>query len=172
MKKIITLLFISTFVASTGFAWPFKKDPNPQPTPTKTEIIQPAPSPSTGKGLLNDLKKELTDARAKNKELGEALNRAKTELVTSNTKVKELEKGIKDLTDWGASWQAKANKYYEQYTKAVKKYHRLKFIAACIAAVGGVFLGLQLMNLAPPPYNFGVPVGAAALFFMLAWLLL
>jgi hypothetical protein len=45
-------------------------------------------------------------------------------------------------------------------------------IAALIAAAGGVLLGLQFMNLAPPPYSFGIPVGAAALFAALVWFFL
>jgi hypothetical protein len=60
----------------------------------------------------------------------------------------------------------------EKYNNAVKRYHKLKLIAALIAAAGGVLLGLQFMNLAPPPYNIGVPVGAAALFAALVWFFL
>jgi hypothetical protein len=60
----------------------------------------------------------------------------------------------------------------EKFEKAIKRYHRLKMIAALIAAAAGVFVGLQFMNLVPPPYNFGVPIGGAALFAALVWFLL
>jgi hypothetical protein len=45
-------------------------------------------------------------------------------------------------------------------------------IAALIAAAAGVFIGLQFMNLVPPPYNLGVPFGAAGFFAALVWFFL
>ena len=41
-----------------------------------------------------------------------------------------------------------------------------------IAAAAGVFLGLQFMVLIPPPYNLGLPIGAAGFFAALVWFFL
>jgi hypothetical protein len=60
----------------------------------------------------------------------------------------------------------------EKYNNAVKRYHRLKAIAALIAAAVGVLLGLQIMGFVPPPYSLLVPVGGAGLFAALVWFFL
>jgi hypothetical protein len=60
----------------------------------------------------------------------------------------------------------------EKYTNAVKRYHRLKWIAAIIAGAAGVLFGLQLMSFVPPPYSLLVPIGSAGLFATLVWVFL
>jgi glycosyltransferase involved in cell wall biosynthesis len=90
----------------------------------------------------------------------------------AEAKTFEVQKSADTLKEWGMIQQAEAQKFMDKYNNAVKRYHRLKMIAALIAAAVGVLLGLQFMNLVPPPYNLGVPVGAAALFVSLVWFFL
>jgi hypothetical protein len=83
-----------------------------------------------------------------------------------------VKEAVEKLKEWGIVQQAEKFKWMEKYEKAVKRYHRLKMMAAVIAAAAGIFLGLQLMHLVPPPYNIGVPVGGAILFSSLVWFIL
>lgn len=171
MKKLL-LFILLVLLPATGFCWPFSKPkPTPSPTPTIVKVEEPV-TPAKGKGLLDQLKSELLAAKEQNKNLQESLKKGQEQLTIANSKVTELQKGIDDLTEWGVVQQAEKHKYIAKYESTVKKYHRLKAIAALIAAAVGVLLGLQFMNLAPPPYNLGVPVGAAALFAALVWFFL
>ena len=45
-------------------------------------------------------------------------------------------------------------------------------ILAVLGIGCGILLGMQFMNLVPPPYNFLVPVGSAGLFGLLIWIFL
>lgn len=168
----LTLLFVIT---STGMAWPFgKKDPKPAPTPKQTKVVTPEKPPtfSGGRDLVKQLQKELSDALDSNKRLGASLESAKKEVETAKAETDIVQKKANDLEKWGIVQQAEKHKYMKKYDEALVKYHRLKMIAAIIAAAVGVMLGLQFMNFAPPPYNFAVPVGAAALFAGLVWMFL
>lgn len=168
MKYILTLLFI-LFFTTTGQAWPFgKKEPKPTPTPT----VVKKPTVQDGRQLVKELSVELRSAKEENSKLKNSLSKASEQIKQAEAKTFEVQKAADALKEWGIIQQAEAQKFMEKYNKAVKRYHRLKMIAALIAAAGGVLLGLQFMNLAPPPYNLGVPVGAAALFAALVWFFL
>lgn len=168
MKKILPFVLL-ILLPTTGLCWPFSK-PKP-PSPKVVEVEKPA-TPSKGKELLNNLIAELKAAKAQIKSLQQSLSKAQEELTAANAKTTQLQKDIDKLTEWGVAQQAEKNKYIAKYESTVKKYHKLKAIAALIAAAVGVLLGLQFMNLAPPPYNLGVPVGAATLFAALVWFFL
>lgn len=168
MKKILTLVLL-LFLTSTGFTWPFIK-PRPKPTPVPTVVVEPKPTFNGGRELLGQIKKELLDAKEENRKLKVYLDSAKQEIITAKTKTDEVQKAADSLKEWGNIQQAEAQKFMEKYNSAVVRYHRLKLIAALIAAAGGVLLGLQFMNFAPPPYNLLVPVGGAGLFGSLIWI--
>jgi hypothetical protein len=172
MKKY-SIILISLLIASNAMAWPFgKKDPKPKPAPSV--VTQPVSKPTIkdGRDLIKDIATELKQARDENQKLKISLANATKKLEQAEVKTAEVQKSADSLKEWGILQQAEAQKFMEKYNNAVKRYHRLKLIAAIIAAAGGVLLGLQFMNFAPPPYNIGVPVGAAALFAALVWLFL
>jgi len=167
------LIFVS--MSSSSMAWPFsKKEPKAQPTPVATAKPTPTPKPTIGGGreLIRQISEELKSAKEENTKLKISLDKALNQVKTAENKTLEVQKSADALKEWGIIQQAEAQKFIEKYNNAVKRYHRLKLLAAIIAAAGGVLLGLQFMNLAPPPYNFGVPVGAAALFAAIVWFFL
>jgi len=174
MKKL--LLFLLIFgITSTGNAWPWdKKEPNTKPVPAA--IVKPAPTPKPtiqdSRQLVKEIAVELKAAKQENINLKNSLVKATEKVNRAELKTVEVQKAADALKEWGIIQQAEAQKFMEKYNNAVKRYHRLKMIAALIAAAAGVFIGLQFMNLVPPPYNFGVPIGGAALFAALVWFFL
>ena len=172
MKYILPILIV-LFLTSTTQAWPFgKKEPKSQPTPAA--VAKPTPKPTIGEGreIVKGIAAELKAAKDENAKLKVSLDKALQQTKNAEAKTVEVQKSADALKEWGIIQQAEAQKFMEKYNSAVKRYHRLKLIAAIIAAAGGVLLGLQFMNFAPPPYNIGVPVGAAALFAALVWFFL
>jgi Skp family chaperone for outer membrane proteins len=173
MKKLLTIIFILSFISS-GMAWPWDKKPAVKP-----EIKKPVPvkvetssSLQQAKQVIKELNAELNAAKSENAKL-------KTNLENANKKVNEaksntaiVQKQADALKEWGIQKQQEAFKWLEKYNNAVKRYHRLKWIAALIAAAGGVLLGLQFMNMVPPPYSFLIPIGGASLFATLVWIFL
>ena len=173
MKKILSILIVLIFATTSAMAWPFgKKEPKPTPTPAAVAKPTPKPTISGGREIVKEISTELKAAKEENIKLKTSLDKALEQVKTAEAKTFEVQKSADALKEWGIIQQAEAQKFMEKYNKAVKRYHRLKMIAALIAAAVGVLLGLQFMNLAPPPYNFGVPVGAAALFAALVWFFL
>jgi hypothetical protein len=174
MKYILPLIAI-LFLTSTVQAWPFgKKEPKPQPTSATVAKPSPTPKPTINEGreIVKGIAAELKAAKEENVKLKASLDKATQQVATAEAKTVEVQKSADALKEWGIIQQTEAQKFMEKYNNAVKRYHRLKLIAAIIAAAGGVLLGLQFMNFAPPPYNIGVPVGAAALFAALVWFFL
>lgn len=176
MKRTLPIILAFCFIASTSHAWPFGKKKEPKTQPTPVAVVKPAPTPkptiSGGRELLKELSAELKSAKEENTRLKASLDKANREVTRAQSQTAEVQKAADALKEWGIIQQAEAQKFMEKYNNAVKRYHRLKAIAAVIAAAAGVFLGLQFMSLVPPPYNLGVPVGAAALFAILVWLFL
>lgn len=172
MKKL-TPLFILLILTSSSFGQFWKPKPKPTPTPAPVTVVEKTKTPiQDAKQLVKELTAELATAKTENSKLKESLTQANLNIKKGFEEVTQLNKEIDNLKEWGVIQQAEAQKWLEKYNKAVKRYHRLKLIAAIIAAAGGVLLGLQFMNLAPPPYNFGIPIGSAALFALLVWLFL
>ncbi len=160
-------------MTSGASAWPFgKKEPKPKPTPTAVNKPVNKPTLSDGISLVKEIAAELKSARDENTKLKASLANATKKLEQAEIKTVEVQKSADALKEWGIIQQAEAQKFMQKYNDAVKRYHRLKLIAAIIAAAGGVLLGLQFMSLTPPPYNIGIPVGAAGLFAALVWLFL
>lgn len=171
MKKII--LFITLmFMANASFAFPFFK-PRPKPTPAPTPVVvEKSKAPiQDAKKIVQELKSELNVAKSENNRLKNSLAKANENVKKGFEEIVKLNKDIDALKEWGVVQQAEASKYKTKYENAVKRYHRLKILVTILAAAAGVLLGMQFMNLVPPPYNFGVPVGAAALFALLSWLI-
>lgn len=176
MKKLLPIFIIFCFITSTGMAWPWgkKKEPTPQPTPTVVAKPSPTPKPTIadGRQLVKEIAAELRSAKEENNRLKSSLERANREVTKAQSQTAEVQKAADALKEWGIIQQAEAHKFMEKYNNAVKRYHRLKAIAAVVAAAAGVLLGLQFMNLVPPPYNLGLPIGGGALLALLVWFFL
>lgn len=174
MKKLLPFIILLSFV-STGLAWPFgKKEPKAKPVPVA--VVKPVtttkPTVAEGRELLKQLSAELQTAKQQNTNLKSNLAKAVDKVSQAEARTLKVQTAADALKQWGIIQQIEAQKFMEKYNNAVKRYHRLKMIAALIAAAVGVFIGLQFMILVPPPYNLGVPFGAAGLFAALVWFFL
>lgn len=159
------------FLANASFAFPFFK-PRPKPSPTPVVVEKSKAPIQDAKKIVQELKSELNVAKSENNRLKNSLVKANTTVKESFDKIIKLNKDIDALKEWGVIQQAEASKWLEKYNKAIKRYHRLKWIAAIIAAAGGVLLGLRFMNFVPPPYSVLVPIGGAGIFASLIWIFL
>lgn len=170
MKKLLPFIILLSF-AATGFSWPFQK-PKPSPTPKVTKVVTPVETPtiSGGRNILKDLQAALKEALEANNKLSGLLKQTREEVETAKAETLIVQKKADDLLKWGLIQQAEKEKYMKKYDEALKKYHRLKLLAAIIGGAVGILIGFQFMNLAPPPYSFAVPFGAAALFAALVWI--
>lgn len=171
MKKILPLIIL-LLIASTSFGQfrLFKPKAKPSPTPV---LVEKSKAPiQDAKKIVDELKQELNVAKSENAKLKSNLAEANNNLQKGSENIVKLNRDIAALKEWGVVQQAEATKWLEKYNNAVKRYHRLKWIAAIIAAAAGVLLGLQFMNLAPPPYNLLIPVGSAGLLGLLVWMFL
>ena len=172
MKKLvpIVLLLILTSTGYSQFNW-FKPKPKAQPTPVA--VVQKSKTPvQDAKQIVKELQSELRVAKSENAKLKGNLDKANGNLKDSFLQIDKLKKDIDALKEWGVVQQAEAQKWLEKYTNAIKRYHRLKWIAAIIAGAVGVLLGLQIMSFVPPPYSLLVPIGGAGLFATLVWVFL
>ena len=170
MKKLLLIILLILPVTGFGQFWKPKPKATPKPTPV---LVEKSKSPiQDAKQIVKELQGELKIAKNENAKLKNNLSDAKKELNNSFIQIDKLKKDIDTLKEWGVIQQAEAQKWLEKYNNAIKRYHRLKWIAALLAAAAGVFVGLQFMNLVPPPYNFLVPIGGAGLFGILVWIFL
>lgn len=170
MKKLLLVILLFLPITSFGQFWKPKPKAKPSPTPA---LVEKSKTPvQDARQLVKELQGELKVAKDENIKLKNNLSSAQNELKNSFVQIDKLNKDIDTLKEWGVVQQAEAQKWLEKYTNAIKRYHRLKWIAAIIAAAAGVLLGLQFMNFIPPPYNLLVPIGGAGLFGTLVWVFL
>ena len=172
MKKIIpiVLLLILTSTGHTQFNW-LKPKPKAQPIPVT--VVEKSKTPvQDARQIVKELQGELRVAKSENAKLKGNLDKANNNLKDSFLQIDKLKKDIDTLKEWGVVQQAEAQKWLEKYTNAIKRYHRLKWIATIIAGAVGVLLGLQIMSFIPPPYSLLVPIGGAGLFGALVWFFL
>lgn len=173
-KKILFISLATLFILndSAYSIWPFTK--NEPASKEKIEKVEPSVKPTINNSriLVKELSNELKSAKNENSNLKKSLERALLKVKNAEERTIEVQNSADELKKWGIIQQEQAQKFIEKYNSAVKRYHRLKILAAVIAAGVGILLGLQFMNLTPPPYNIGVPVGGAALFASLVWFLL
>lgn len=169
MKKLLPLVILLV-LTGTSFGQFWKPKPKAKPSPTPVLVEKSKTPVQDAKEIIKELKSELNIAKSENTKLKSNLNMANENIKKGFLEIDKLKKDIDTLKEWGVVQQAEAQKWLEKYNNAIKRYHRLKWIAAIIAAAGGVFLGLQFMGFVPPPYNLLVPVGAAGLFGTLVWI--
>jgi hypothetical protein len=172
MKYILPIIAV-LFLTTSAQAWPFgKKEPKPTPTPVAVAKPTPKPTIAGGREIVKEISVELKAAKDENAKLKVSLSKAQEQVKAAEAQTLEVQKSADALKEWGIIQQAEAQKFMEKYNSAVKRYHRLKAIAALIAAAVGVLLGLQIMGFVPPPYSLLVPVGGAGLFAALVWFFL
>jgi hypothetical protein len=168
MKKLvpIVLLLILTSTGYSQFNW-FKPKPKAQPTPVA--VVQKSKTPvQDAKQIVKELQSELRVAKSENAKLKDNLSKANGNLKDSFLQIDKLKKDIDALKEWGVVQQAEAQKWLSSYTSAVKRYHRLKNIAAAVAGLFGAMVGMWCMRFVPPvyaAYAFALPIvgaGAAA----------
>lgn len=173
MKKLLLILCLFSF-ATTGFGQFWK--PKPKATPVPVRVAEPVKSPMNNlqeaRKIIKELNGELTAAKSENAKLKINLANANKTVMEAEKNVAAVQKQADTLKEWGIQKQKEAFEWLEKYNNAVKRYHRLKWIAAIIAAAGGILLGLQFMAFAPPPYNLFIPIGGAGLFGTLVWIFL
>ena len=173
MKKLLPLIIL-LILSGTSFGQFWKPKPRPTPTPKPTPVfVEKSKNPiQDAKVIVKELQSELKIAKNENAKLKQNLNEANTNVKNGFIQIEKLNKDIDTLKEWGTIQQAEAQKWLEKYNNAIKRYHKLKWIAALVAAAAGILLGMQFMNLVPPPYNLLVPIGSAGLFGTLVWLFL
>jgi septal ring factor EnvC (AmiA/AmiB activator) len=172
MKKLLPIIIILC-LSSSAIAWPWNKKEKKEVVTTKpvaTKVVQT--NVQEAQQLIKELNSELKSAKSENAKLKNNLANANTKVADAVNNVSVVQKQADALKDWGVKQQQEAFKWFEKYTDTVKRYHRLKWIAALIGAAGGVLLGLQFMAFVPPPYNLLVPIGGAGLFATLIWMFL
>jgi len=171
MKKLLPLIIlVALSCTSFGQFWKPKPKASPKPTPV---VVEKSNSPiQDAKKIILELNNELKDTKDENSKLQKSLTQARLDIDQSFKEIDVLNKEIKDLKEWGTVQEQKSKQWFEKYSQSVKRYHRLKLIAALIAAAGGVLLGLQIMGFVPPPYNLLVPIGGAGFFASLIWMFL
>jgi hypothetical protein len=169
MKKLLPLIIL-LILSGTSFGQFWKPKPKATPTPV---VVEKSKAPvQDAKQLIKELQNELKIGKEENLKLEKNLTQARLDLDQSFSEISKLNKDIETLKEWGVVQQTESQKWLDKYTNSVKRYHRLKWIAAIIAAAGGVLLGLQIMGFVPPPYNLLVPIGGAGLFGTLVWMFL
>ena len=176
MKKLLPIIIILC-LASSALAWPWNKKEKKEVVTTKpvaTKVVQTNSKTSVQEAqeIIKELSSELKSAKSENARLKNNLVNANSKIAEAVNNVSVVQKQADALKDWGVEQQQEAFKWFEKYTDTVKRYHRLKWIAALIGAAGGVLLGLQFMAFIPPPYNLLVPIGGAGLFATLIWMFL
>jgi septal ring factor EnvC (AmiA/AmiB activator) len=173
MKKLLTIIFVLSLVSS-GMAWPWDKKPIAKPEVKKPVPVKVETSSSLqqARQVIKELGAELNAAKSENTKLKTNLANANKTISQAEQNVAAVQKQADTLKEWGIEKQKEAFQWLEKYTNSVKRYHRLKWIAAIIAAAGGVLLGLQFMALVPPPYSLLIPIGGAGLFGALVWFFL
>ena len=177
MKKIIALLIVMLGVTVTAEAQLFKfgkPKPTPTPVPKAEVVVKPENTTSVqeARKIIRELNAELTAAKTENANLKTNLDNATKRVLEAEQSVAVVQKNADALKEWGVIQQGEAQRFIEKYNSSVKRYHRLKAIAAVIAGLGGILLGVQFMSLTPPPYNLFIPVVFSSIFAALVWFFL
>jgi hypothetical protein len=176
MKKLLTIVFILS-LASTGMTWPWDKKPVAKP-----EVKKPVPAKvETGSSLqqarqvIKELGSELNSAKSENTKLKNNLANANKKVAEAEASIATVQKQADTLKAWGIQKQNEAFEWLEKYTNAVKRYHRLKMIAAVVAGLFGAMLGMWAMRFVPPiyaAYAMALPIAGAGLAAGALWIFL
>lgn len=175
MKSYIFLIvFFALSSVSFGQFW--KSKPKPTPTPAPVTVVTNKPTATSlqqAKEVIKELNTELKLAKEENQKLKVNLDQANKEVKKGFEKTLEVQKNADLLKEWGVEQQNQAFAWMDKYTKTIKRYHRLKNIAAIVAGLFGAMLGMYCMRLVPPvyaAYAFALPVAGAVMAFGAVWM--
>lgn len=179
MKKLLIIIFALS-LTSTGMAWPWDKRPATKPEVKKPAVVkvESATSGSSiqqAKQVIKELNAELQSAKTENTKLKINLANANKKVADTETNLATVQKQADLLKEWGIQKQNEAFQWLEKYTKAVKRYHRLKMIAAVVAGLFGAMLGMWAMRFVPPiyaAYALALPIAGAGLAAGALWMFL
>lgn len=175
MKSYIFLILFFT-LSSVSFGQFWKPKPKPTPTPTPVTVVTNKPTATSlqqAKEVIKELNTELKLAKEENQKLKVNLDQANKEVKKGVEKTLEVQKNADLLKDWGIEQQNQAFAWMDKYTKTIKRYHRLKNIAAIVAGLFGAMLGMYCMRLVPPvyaAYAFALPIAGAVMAFGAVWM--
>jgi hypothetical protein len=174
MKTLLPLIIL-LILTTSGFSqfWKSKPKPTPTPKPTPVAVTKPNKSPlQEAKGVIQELNFELKTGKEANVELKNKLVKAENKIKDAELNTQQVQKNADALKKWGIEQQNQAFEWMEKHTKTLKKYHRLKNIAAIVAGLFGAMLGMYCMRLVPPvyaAYAFALPIAGAVLAFGGVW---
>jgi VIT1/CCC1 family predicted Fe2+/Mn2+ transporter len=175
MKNLLPILILLTLTTSSfGQFWKSKPKSTPTPAPTPALVITNTKQPiQEARSVINELNSELKQARESNTELKKNLVAAENKVKNAEEQTLQVQKNADALKAWGIEQQNQAFRWLDKYTSTVKRYHRLKTIAAIVSALFGAMLGMYCMRLIPPvyaAYAFTLPIAGAILAFGGVWL--
>jgi septal ring factor EnvC (AmiA/AmiB activator) len=175
MKTLIIIIFLS--LTSSGFSQFWKSKPKPTPTPVPVAEIVVKPENTTSiqeaRKIIKELNNELTVAKDENAKLKINLENANKKVEDAESYTAIVQKNADILKNWGIEQQNQSFRWMEKYTSTIKKYHKLKTIAAIVSALFGAMLGMYCMRLVPPvyaAYAFTLPIAGAILAFGGVWM--
>lgn len=174
MKTILSIIILLT-ISTTSFGQFWKSKPKPTPTPASiTKTVSKSNNPlQEAKDVIKELNSELNSAKNTNVELKNKLDAATNKVKEAEINTQQVQKNADALKAWGVEQQNQAFEWMDKYTKTIKRYHRLKNIAAIVAGLFGAMLGMYCMRLVPPvyaAYAFALPIAGAILAFSGVWL--
>jgi len=173
MKKLIPLIIFVT-LSSTSFGQFWRSKPKPTPTPKIVAVVNTNTSSlQEAKNIIKELNNELNLAKNTNASLKSKLDAANGKVKEAELNTQQVQKNADSLKAWGIEQQNQAFQWLDKYTQTVKRYHKLKNIAAIVAALFGAMLGMYCMRLVPPvyaAYAFALPIAGAILAFGGVWL--
>lgn len=174
MKTLLPLLILITLSTSSfGQFWKSKPKPTPKPTPVAVVSTNNPSTIQQAKNVIKELNDELKAAKATNAELKANLDAANVKVKDAELNTQQVQKNADALKNWGIEQQNQAFQWMEKYTSTIKRYHKLKNIAAIVAGLFGAMLGMYCMRLVPPvyaAYAFALPIAGAILAFGGVWL--
>jgi septal ring factor EnvC (AmiA/AmiB activator) len=175
MKTLIIIIFLS--LTSSGFSqfWKSKPKPTPTPVPVAEVVVKPENTTSIqeARKIIKELNSELTVAKDENTKLKVNLENANKKVEDAEGYTAIVQKNADILKNWGIEQQNQSFKWMEKYTSTIKRYHKLKTIAAIVSALFGAMLGMYCMRLIPPvyaAYAFTLPIAGAILAFGGVWM--
>lgn len=172
MKTILSLLIL-TLLSTSSFGQFWKPKATPKPTPVAVVSTNTPSSVQQAKTIIKELNQELKSAKASNAELKTKLDAANTKVKEAEINTQQVQKNADVLKNWGIEQQNQAFQWMEKHTTTLKRYHRLKNIAAIVAGLFGAMLGMYCMRLVPPvyaAYAFALPIAGAILAFGSVWM--
>jgi uncharacterized membrane protein len=177
MKTLLPLLILIAF-NTTSFGQFWKPKPKPTPKPVSVEVVKTNTNTTSlqeAKNVIKELNNELTSAKNANTDLKKKLEAANNKVKEAEVNTQQVQKNADALKDWGIEQQNQAFQWMDKYTQTIKRYHKLKNIAAIVAGLFGAMLGMYCMRLVPPvyaAYAFALPIAGAVLAFSGVWFFL